>query len=107
VLCCKLCVYYVFAGTGTIGIQDFMSIMVNKTKEDAFASKLVNAFRVFDIKGKGYLDAEVVRHIFASMEEEMPDEEIDELLREANIDEDNKIKYEGCAVKELISILIM
>jgi calmodulin len=95
------------AGTGTIGIQDFMSIMVNKTKEDAFASKLVNAFRVFDIKGKGYLDAEVVRHIFASMEEEMPDEEIDELLREANIDEDNKIKYEGCAVKELISILIM
>jgi Ca2+-binding EF-hand superfamily protein len=37
----------------------------------------------------------------------LPDEEIDELLREANIDEDNKIKYEGCAVKELISILIM
>ena len=75
-----------------------MSVMVNKTKEDAFANKLIEAFRVFDVKGKGVLDAEVIRHIFASMEEEMPDEEIDELLREAHIDEDNNIKYEGMKI---------
>lgn len=72
-----------------------MSLMVNRSKEEAFANKLVNAFKIFDIKGKGFLDAEVVRHILTSMDEEMSVDEIEELLKEATSHGDNKIKYEG------------
>ncbi|XP_071160622.1 calmodulin-like [Mytilus galloprovincialis] len=83
-----------FEGKGTIGIQEFMSVMVNRSKEEAFSKKLIDAFRVFDVRGKGVVDTEVVRHIFSSMEEEMPNEEIEEMLKEAKIDRDGNIKYE-------------
>ena len=65
--------------------------MKNNTQEE----ELIEAFKVFDSDGNGYIEPSELRHVMTNLGEKLSDEEFDELWREADIDQDGRINYEG------------
>lgn len=50
--------------------------------------------QVFDKDGNGFISAAELRHIMTNLGEKLTDEEVDEMIREADIDGDGQINYE-------------
>lgn len=50
--------------------------------------------------GNGYISAAELRHVMTNLGEKLTDEEVDEMIREADIDGDGQVNYEG---KELLT----
>lgn len=49
---------------------------------------------VFDKENNGYISGAELRHVMTSLGEKLTDEEVDEMLREADMDGDGQINYE-------------
>ena len=62
--------------------------MISKNDCDFFL------FRVFDKDGNGYISAAELRHVMTNLGEKLTDEEVDEMIREADIDGDGQVNYE-------------
>jgi Ca2+-binding EF-hand superfamily protein len=58
--------------------------------------------QVFDKDNDGYISAAELRHVLTNIGEKLSDEEVDEMIREADIDGDGQINYEEF-VKMMIS----
>ena len=56
--------------------------------------RLIRTFRVFDKDGNGYISAAELRHVMTNLGEKLTDEEVDEMIREADIDGDGQVNYE-------------
>ncbi|XP_064622997.1 neo-calmodulin-like isoform X2 [Lineus longissimus] len=81
-------------GNGTIEFNEF-SVMMDKRKEEVPDPQqhLRDAFKVFDRNGDGLISAAELRHAMTNLGEKLTDEEVDEMIREADIDGDNHINY--------------
>lgn len=49
---------------------------------------------MFDKDNDGYISAAELRHVLTNIGEKLSDEEVDEMIREADIDGDGQINYE-------------
>jgi calmodulin len=49
---------------------------------------------VFDKDGNGFISAIELRHVMTNLGEKLTDEEVDEMIREADVDGDGQINYE-------------
>ena len=56
--------------------------------------RLIHTFRVFDKDGNGYISVAELRHVMTNLGEKLTDEEVDEMIREADIDGDGQVNYE-------------
>ena len=56
---------------------------------------LTQAFRVFDANGDGRISVEELRHVMVNLGDPLTDEEVDEMMREADKDNDGYVDYEG------------
>lgn len=63
-------------------------------------NQMREAFRMFDLYGTGLVNLVQMRTSLQSLGEKLRDEEIDELIREADIDAEGNVQYE-----ELVKIL--
>merc|ERR1712216_255156 len=81
-------------GNGTIDFPDFLTMMARKMKDTDSEEEILEAFKVFDKDGNGFISAAELRHIMTNLGEKLTDEEVDEMLREADIDGDGQINYE-------------
>ncbi|XP_022898936.1 calmodulin-6-like isoform X2 [Olea europaea var. sylvestris] len=79
-------------GNGTIELQEFLNLMARKQKDSEEAFK--EAFRVFDKDQNGYISAAELRNVMTNLGEKLADEEVDEMIREADVDRDGQINYE-------------
>ena len=81
---------------GEIKFQDFVNMMENcqQLPKKNSEEEMLEAFRVFDLKGNGYISAADLRHAMTNLGETITDNEFDSLLAEIDIDGDGQINYE-------------
>ena len=90
-----------YDGNGTIDFPEFLSLMVSKMKDTDTEEELVEAFKVFNSDGNGLISAAEMRHVMTNLGEKLTDEDVDEMIREVDVDGDGHINYE-----EFVKIMI-
>ncbi|NXQ33071.1 CALMS protein, partial [Alaudala cheleensis] len=81
-------------GSGTIDFPEFLSLMARKMRDTDSEEEIREAFRVFDKDGNGYISAAELRHVMTNLGEKLTDEEVDEMIKEADSNEDGQVNYE-------------
>ena len=81
-------------GDGTIDFEEFLIMMERKMAETESEQDIGETFKVFDKDGNGFISADELRHVINNLGEKLTDDEVDELIREADIDDDGQINYE-------------
>ncbi|KAF2309150.1 hypothetical protein GH714_000857 [Hevea brasiliensis] len=79
---------------GTIDFPEFLNLMARKMKDTDSEEELKEAFKVFDKDQNGFISAAELRHVMTNLGEKLSDEEVDEMIREADIDGDGQVNYE-------------
>ena len=92
IICVCVCL---ILGNGTIDFPEFLTMMARKMKDTDSEEEIREAFRVFDKDGNGFISAAELRHVMTNLGEKLTDEEVDEMIREADIDGDGQVNYEG------------
>ncbi|XP_020590540.1 calmodulin-like protein 11 [Phalaenopsis equestris] len=83
-----------FNGNGTIEFGEFLTLMAKKLKETDAEEELKEAFKVFDKDQNGYISASELRNVMINLGEKLTDEEVDQMIREADMDGDGQVNYE-------------
>ena len=78
---------------GTIEFHEFLTMMQRKKDYIDSEDEVMEAFRVFDKNGAGFVSAAELRGILTSLGEKLTEEEDDELFREGEIDSYGFINY--------------
>eukprot|EP00475_Leptophrys_vorax_P020849 TRINITY_DN285_c0_g1_i2.p1 TRINITY_DN285_c0_g1~~TRINITY_DN285_c0_g1_i2.p1 ORF type:complete len:151 (-),score=58.84 TRINITY_DN285_c0_g1_i2:47-499(-) len=81
-------------GNGNIDFSEFLTMMARKMKDTDNEDEIREAFKVFDKDGNGYISAAELRHVMTNLGEKLTDEEVDEMIQEADIDGDGQINYD-------------
>lgn len=76
---------------GTIDFPEFLTMMARKMKDTDSEEEIREAFKVFDRDNNGFISAAELRHVMTSIGEKLTDDEVDEMIREADQDGDGKI----------------
>lgn len=79
---------------GRIHFGDFVSMMTVRMRQLNRENELKEAFKIFDRNGNGLISTDELRFALESFGEKMSEEEVEELLREADINCDGQIDYE-------------
>mmetsp|Transcript_8066 Transcript_8066/g.8928 ORF Transcript_8066/g.8928 Transcript_8066/m.8928 type:complete len:150 (+) Transcript_8066:46-495(+) len=80
--------------SGTIDFPEFLSMMAKQMKNEDTEEEIREAFKVFDKDGNGFISAAELRHVMTNLGEKLTDEEVDEMIREADVDNDGQINYD-------------
>ena len=70
-------------------------MMAKKMRDTDTEEEIREAFRVFDKDGNGFISSAELRHVMTNLGEKLTDDEVDEMIKEADIDGDGQINYEG------------
>jgi len=76
----------IFLLLGTIEFEEYLSFMLTFIKKNITTEdNLRDAFNLFDQDGDGFIDTTDLREIMTNLGEKITDEDIDEMIREADI----------------------
>ncbi|KXZ56854.1 hypothetical protein GPECTOR_1g770 [Gonium pectorale] len=73
---------------GTVEFAEFCWLMMRQKTADDQEEALRGAFKMFDRDGNGLISASELRHIMTKLGEKLTDQEVDDMIREADIDKD-------------------
>lgn len=79
----------------TRALSEFLTMMARKMKDTDSEEEIREAFKVFDRDNNGFISAAELRHVMTSIGEKLTDDEVDEMIKEADQDGDGKIDC-GC-----------
>jgi calmodulin len=68
---------------------------VSTSSSSSKSDKQLEAFRVFDMDGNGYIDKHELRYTMRRLGENLSDEDIKEMFKEADLNGDGLIDYSG------------
>ncbi len=81
-------------GNGEINFEKFVSIINRRDKDVDNEEEVLNAFKLFDKEGNGLININDLKHIMLTCGNNFSETEINDLLKEADIDMDGYINYE-------------
>lgn len=81
-------------GNGTVDFHEFLTMMASKNRTASAEDEIREAFCVFDKDGNGKISADELKNVMINLGEKLTDEELEEMIREADIDGDGEVNYE-------------
>lgn len=90
-------------GMGSIDFPAFVPVMKRKLKDSDTIEELFEAFKVLDKEGIGRIPSDEFRYLMVTMGEKMREEEVDDMVKEADGRGDGFILWEEYA-KHLMKI---
>ncbi|CAF0795861.1 unnamed protein product [Brachionus calyciflorus] len=79
---------------GKINFDEFIQLMtVNFNNTDNFEENLFKAFKKFDKDGNGFISRSELKEAMRKLDKKITNEEIDDMLTEADTNMDGKIDY--------------
>jgi len=81
-------------GVRALNVQQVEAIINKYEFAPETPDALREAFRIFDKEGNGLISASEIRHILCNLGEKLTDEEVDEMIREADLTGDGQINCE-------------
>lgn len=81
-------------GDGEIDFGEFVSLMARQVSDHDAEEELREAFKIFDRNEDGFISPSELRLVMTNLGEKLTDEEIDDMIREADFDKDGVINYE-------------
>ncbi|XP_064633952.1 neo-calmodulin-like [Lineus longissimus] len=81
-------------GNSNISFPEFLALMAEKCRNTENEEELRQAFQVFDGDGNGFICAAELRHVMTKLGEKLTEEEVDEMIKEADLDGDGQINYD-------------
>lgn len=85
----------IFLGNGVIDFEEFLEMIVKEMNKTDTEEEMREAFKIFDRSGNGFITAKELKHGMVYMGERLSDEEVEEMMREADNDGDGRISFEG------------
>ncbi|VDI59027.1 poly [ADP-ribose] polymerase [Mytilus galloprovincialis] len=79
-----------FDDRGTVDFPGFYTLMTHKMKDTDAEEEIMEAFKVFDKDGEGSISMSDLRHVMTNLGEKLTDEEIEEMMREADVASTNQ-----------------
>ena len=77
-----------------VNFDEFLDIVGPRINEIDNEDELREAFAVFDRDGQGFIRAAELRHMMTNLGEKLSDQEVDDMIREAGIDNDGQFRYQ-------------
>ena len=90
-----------YDGSNSIDFQEFISLISRKMAEDGIEKELGEAFKIFDNSGNGTMEADHFKKIIKDLSNNLTDDEIKDMLAEADPDGDGRIQF-----TDLINIML-
>jgi calmodulin len=82
--------------------KEFLTMMARKMKDTDSEEEIREAFKVFDRDNNGFISAAELRHVMTSIGEKLTDDEVDEMIREADQDGDGRIDCELLEIRYIV-----
>ena len=79
---------------GTIDFPEFLTMMARKMKDADSEEEIREAFTAFEKDANGFISVAQLRHLMTNVGEKLTDAEVDEMVRELDVDGDGKVNYE-------------
>lgn len=84
-----------YADSGSINFPEFLTLMARSIREPDTEDDLREAFQVFDKDGNGFITSAELRHVMTNLGEKLTDAEVEEMIKEADVNGDGQVNYEG------------
>merc|ERR1719450_1931441 len=81
-------------GSGAIDFNEFLEMMTQKMSEKDSKEEILKAFRLFDDDETGFITLKNLRRVSKDIGENMSDEELQEMIDEADRDGDGQVSEE-------------
>ncbi|OWF56448.1 neo-calmodulin-like [Mizuhopecten yessoensis] len=81
-------------GNGYIDKEEFKMIIAKKVSEEDTEEDIREAFHVFDKDGNGYITRRDIKILLARLGDELPSEDIDDMIAEADNDGNGQVSIE-------------
>ncbi|NXC70701.1 CETN1 protein, partial [Anhinga anhinga] len=78
-------------GSGKLTFKSFLQVMTQKMAEPCLEKEILKAFKVFDCDGTGKISFENLKVVASEVGEEVTDEELQEMIDEADVDGDGEV----------------
>ena len=82
-----------FIGSGFIEFEEFLTMLPNHMANTE--DELRQAFLTFDKDKSGKINADELRHVLLSVGDKLEAKDVDELMKQGDINQDGEIDYEG------------
>ncbi|XP_065827890.1 calmodulin-like [Oscarella lobularis] len=78
-------------GNGTIEFEEFLVMMSKQMASDDYIRA---AFDAMDRNGDGYIDPIELKQVMENFGEQLSDDDVEEMIREADVDGDGRVDFE-------------
>lgn len=86
-------------GNGLIDFNEFCTLMMNYGSKENIKEELMAAFKAIDTDASGALSKDEIKSICVKFQVNITDEEVDELIRDIDLDGNGQIDYEEFSEK--------